>query len=623
MAQPRKRKGGSPKPKSAAKPKTKKKVDKKKRVRAQAGGILAGRRVGFQGPQIQRPGGMIPVATGQGQIGDVQFREQLPVQPGVPLPGFGQAVGGTQNIIEQLRGFQPGGGIEQERLRGFDPFGGAVGPQAQQTLQELLQTGAITDVAPITEAAQIQAAQEFERLADPINERLAAQGLLSSTARTRALARERGRLAERVAARGLEAGVSAQEAATGRRAGALSPFLAAGGQRLGGLGQAGQLGLGRTGQQLAGQQAALGGQEFLAGTLAPRGFAQPQQATGGPAAPSPRGGRRAGGGFALGGGGGGGGGAPVPQTPERIDIAPVKRKRRPTGGFGAKFGFQRGGQAPNIGQFRDFLLSRGANLAAGFGPQVTGRRIPTEDDLIALGAQNLGGVQRAFELFQNPDELAAQQSAGQEALERLRRSRIGGLVRGPRRGAQETEVALGLGGAELAKARGAGLDIDVGSLIAGLPVSGGFQIGPQGVTEFGRDFGPTREQEAEARRERTRTGGREQRAGQREQRGLLGGKRLPAQIGGEVPGVDDGTDKIPALLRSEEIVIPPDLAKKIISATTDNPILQDIQEVAQRPLEFSEEEGEFVAQRGAFVGPPTPTTLQPIPGIGGFPTTRS
>ncbi|MGH9651206.1 MAG: DUF6496 domain-containing protein, partial [Terriglobales bacterium] len=154
------------------------------------------------GPRQPDTGPLVPLQ--QQRVGDIQANTS-----------------GITNVANQLQNFQPGGGQDIGALRGFNPLTGA----AATTQNELLTGGLQTDVAPLTEAAKIRGQQEFDTATSGINERLASMGLVSSSAQTAAEARERAKLGERIGATGLEAGVSAAEAAAGRRAGAVGTEL--------------------------------------------------------------------------------------------------------------------------------------------------------------------------------------------------------------------------------------------------------------------------------------------------------------------------------------------------------------------------------------------------------------
>jgi hypothetical protein len=88
--------------------------------------------------------------------------------------------------------------------------------------------------------------------------------------------------------------------------------------------------------------------------------------------------------------------------------------------------------------------------------------------------------------------------------------------------------------------------------------------------------------------------------------------------GGEVPGVDDGQDKIPALLRAEELVVTPELARAIELADPGAPnpeLILSLKDLAQKPLDYSPGEGEFVAQVGGRGAPGSQGTLESILGF--------
>jgi hypothetical protein len=75
--------------------------------------------------------------------------------------------------------------------------------------------------------------------------------------------------------------------------------------------------------------------------------------------------------------------------------------------------------------------------------------------------------------------------------------------------------------------------------------------------------------------------------------------------GGDVPGVDTGEDKVPALLRSEELVVTPELTEMLEQVQTPEQamqVVQMLQQLADKPLEFSDEAGEFIAQDGGTTG---------------------
>jgi hypothetical protein len=209
------------------------------------------------------------------------------------LQNMGPNLGNMQNIMQQLQGGGFGAGMDPfiSQLQGFnpqlagdvrgtlsgimqDPWGGT----ARGTLDEMLTTGAPTDVSGIGEAGAMRGNRMFEQLTGAARERAAAGGGLSGSGFANQQARIGGDIADMMQARMLEAGVGAQEAASGRRMGALGLNLQGQGlaaqtaQGLGGLenqlsGQQLQALLG--GGQLAGQQGGLNLQAMLgAGGLA-------------------------------------------------------------------------------------------------------------------------------------------------------------------------------------------------------------------------------------------------------------------------------------------------------------------------------------------------------------------
>ena len=241
-------------------------------------------------------------------------------------PTQSNVVGQTIDALGQIKPDTSQLSATAGKLAGFNPLAGAAG----STLQGIISTGSPVDVSPITQVAQQQAARTYGDLSGGINEQLGALNLGSSTARTNALAREAGRLAQGVGETGILAGVQAQEAARGRQLAAFNPLLGASGQQLSGLqaagglqGEAAQLGL-------QGQIAKAGGFGNLSGQLIPPTVGVNQQ-------PPPR---------AFGGSGASGTGF----------------GRRPSFGFGESMGRMAAGGRVDMG---DYL----ANLT--FGQQFT------------------------------------------------------------------------------------------------------------------------------------------------------------------------------------------------------------------------------------------------------------
>ena len=531
---------------------------------------------------------------------------------------------GITNIADELQGFQPGGGQDVNALRSFQPL---TGPAAA-TQGQLLTTGLQTDVAPLTQAAQIRAGQEFDTATSGINERLAAQGLISSSAQTAAEARERAKLGERVGATGLEAGVQAAEAAAGRRQGAVGAELSASGQRLGATGQAlegtlaqGQQRLGALGTALSGRTSAAGlnleaSQGRAAGGQSLINSQMPQF------------------------------GSEMAQPPAGRGV--VKRSARPSSG-GARWATGQG----SGGVMRSF--AHGGRVAA-----AGGGRADLGDFLSSLlygqkfkrrtGSE---GVQEEVVQRRPMRSTAAPVSRGgsslddafkREALMRLRNPSGGG--RTPR----------GIGPEELGSAAASTLDPgnrlartggDFSKLGKYLQFLGPEQVGA-GTRTAGQGFAALAGAasgnapslaalESQNLTNRTFTRGR-----QRAQGGGVPQPELPQEMGiqelssydprrrfyaaggmtpgamsdrdrfsydeggGVAPGQDTGEDKIPAMLRSEELVLTPELADAVVQANPLEPnpeLIMSLQDLAKQPLEFGEEEGEFMAAQGGSAPP--------------------
>lgn len=541
---------------------------------------------------------------------------------GGALPGVGTA-GGTfgqaQRGAQQLGQFAPGGAAEQAALGGFQPLTG----QARTTQQALLTTGLPTDVAPLTQAAQIRAQQEFGGLSDVLGERFAALGLGSSSAREAALARERARLAGGISATGLEAGVQAAEAATGRRVGAVGQELGAAGLQLGGLQGAGELALGRSGQQLAGLQGAVSGltgltniaeqgrqfgvtsaqqqQQFQAQLQQQANLANQQAQLQAALANQSFGG--------VGGTSGGGtSGAGAIVNPFQISGqsfgAHGGRVSSPdffsTTAFGRLFEGLPGIRVPQLERPR---VSSGAR-----------REVPSSREALALR-----GVPRGEPTQAERSRMALENALARLQIEQLQKTRPGG--RASRQGETDIEgvrrfltqagtgvVPIGL--QDPAALRSTLRFFGPELIQQGLMQSGRLVSGSAGTRGFGAGL-PRNIQDPNVRTAlRTQFG----------QRGGVPQPPLPSEMGvafpslvdprrqffdggGEVPGIDDGTDRVPAMLRSEELVVTPDLVDAIEAANPEMPqpaLIRDLQGLAMRPLDFSPEEGEFVAQRGGL-----------------------
>lgn len=577
--------------------------------------------------------------------------------------GGGAKAGGTfgqaQGVAGQLQNFQPGGGQDINALRGFTPLQG----QARTTQDELLTTGAKTDVSGITDAAQIRGQQEFEGLSDTLNERYAAMGLGSSTAREAALGRERGRIAGGIAATGLEAEVGAQEAATGRRFGAVGNELGASGQVLGATSSALQGSLGQSGQRLGalGQAAgtytdltgiAEGGRQFDVGSsqqaqqfnarlqheanLANQNLAYQQNALeanlnanagaygtygGGGSSVSPvaRGGVGAGGYYGTGRyGGAHGGRTNAPDFFSRV-------------AYGRTFDSPGTAKAPDLDKVRSITINR--PTSRGYGAEGRTRTGPSENEL--REQRNREGREAALN-FQRQKELMAYQSDLARKSEEQKRMDI--LRLAENLGARQ---AQNLGGGQVRPVPpGAITGLGLQALRANAGVFGlsdatgdaGFSASPESIVQAQKNFSsPTMVASqrsgwnVQSPDKRVAERGRYAHGGPVRQYGAGGGipqPELPGEqgisypalidprrqfyadggpTGGEVPGIDDGTDKVPAMLRSEELVVTPELVAEIESADPLIPhpeLILDLQELAMKPLEYSPEEGEFAAASG-------------------------
>jgi hypothetical protein len=179
-------------------------------------------------------------------------------EPG--MQAFNQLMGFNPQVSDPVRG-----ALTDVMQNPFGPEGGV----AQNTLNEMLETGAPTDVSGITDAAGMRGSQMMREMGLQSQERAALRGGLSGSGADAAQNRALQAMLSDLNARSLEAGVGAQEAATGRRGRALDQFLggrglsanAAGtlgnlegqatGQRLGALTSAGGLESAASGQRLS------------------------------------------------------------------------------------------------------------------------------------------------------------------------------------------------------------------------------------------------------------------------------------------------------------------------------------------------------------------------------------
>jgi hypothetical protein len=188
------------------------------------------------------------------------------------MRGGGQGqFGAQQGLVDAIGGFQPG---QQAfgQLMGFDPrmsedvrslmMGAAQNPfgtgSGAATLEQMLSTGAPTDVSGLAQAGRAQANQAFQDFNRASRERATLQGGLAGSGQAAQQAEAANRLAQDMFGREMQAQVGAQEAATGRRMGALGEARA--GQALsGGLaGQVGGLENQLSGQRLSALQSAGG-----------------------------------------------------------------------------------------------------------------------------------------------------------------------------------------------------------------------------------------------------------------------------------------------------------------------------------------------------------------------------
>jgi len=655
------------------------------------------------------------------------------------IEGIKAGTSGVKNIAKKLTGFKAGGGEDIAALRKFQPLTG----KARRTQNELLESGLRTDVAPLTEAARIRAQQEFGNLSDTLGERYAALGLGSSTARERAVGRERGRLAERIGATGLEAGVAAEEAAAGRRQGAVGSELGASGQRIGALGEALGGSLAQTGQELGGLEAA-GGLEQGAAGLELQG--ELGQAGAGQALINSQmppfeqtvigatGGRvdlgdylsdllygqqfiRDGSSRRAGSRGAGFGASPVKSSREGLENAILReqlraiqrpRRRESNPALEAQGELLRLSRTPSSGGIAGFdqarrisELQRLVGLASGAGGSPGGFEAPDPRDILArmnfgksserpiniqdptmrnflqFGGRSpqkgaVGGRPQADQFGQlpttpgqprglrqlpgqplaPPQGLPAQPPGGFQPPTSLPGGRprpvpgqvpLGAPLQGssnfggfPARAAAPAPAPAGVdptrGGAFQPDASGftprptGGTPPPAGGFTGALggPLAGGKGVPSQGVPPQGPgqplappqapgQFQPSQPRPPQPpqpfpRRQMAAGGGIPQPDLPQEQ-----GIQYPALVdprrqfydgGGEVPGVDDGQDKIPALLRAEELVVTPELARAIELADPGAPnpeLILSLKDLAQKPLDYSPGEGEFVAQGGGFL----------------------
>jgi hypothetical protein len=578
----------------------------KSRKQAIAIAMSEARKAGEDVPRRRAQGGglMSKLSTAGAQ------RFNLPGSPGKPLstkPGATPLVplqqqrindikantSGITNLAGELQNFQPGGGQDVTSLRNFQPLTGL----GAQTQNELLTSGFQTDVAPLTEAAKIRAGQEFDTATSGINERLASIGLLSSSAQTAAEARERAKMGERIGATGLEAGVSAAEAAAGRRVGGIGNELAVSGQRLGATQGALQGSLEQSGQRLSGLGTALGGQTSAAGLNL--GAAE----------------GRAGAGQSL-------INSQLPQFSTEMGQAPasVRAPRRSTTGTTLGFG-ARGGRA-DLGDYLSNLLYSKEFTRRGIPEQMTSSRAgagrESRDPFEGLRKEIL---RTQLMQMKNPSR------GGRKFDPALEKWKIANTAsgRGPDFDRMRRELALqfigagGQGGGAVGFA-----DTDPRDLLKSLPGGTPSSSGGRGFkqsTAGGRFAGGgDTYATALAQRQFGAGGGVPQPKLPQEMRiqdpGVMDPRRRfynlggPTEVfdrrrfdegGGMAPGEDTGEDKIPAMLRSEELVLTPELAMAVEAANPLEPnpeLIMSLQDLAKQPLEFDEDSGEHMAAEG-------------------------
>ncbi|MGH7262044.1 MAG: hypothetical protein ACREI9_15475, partial [Nitrospiraceae bacterium] len=459
---------------------------------------------------------------------------------------------------------------------------------------ELLTGGLQTDVSPLTEAAKIRGQQEFDTATSGINERLASMGLVSSSAQTAAEARERAKLGERIGATGLEAGVSAAEAAAGRRAGAVGTELGASGQRLAATQGALEGSLGQSGQRLSGLSSAGGLQTGAAGL-------QLEAAQG-----------RAGAGQSL-------INSQMPQFGQEMSQAPAGPVRPTTSPYmrGGSFGTARGGAAAggraDLGDFLSNLLygqefTRRAAPSASSSPMIRDAG-PSASDKKRENLQNAFMREQLMRL-QNPAGKRTPREIGPEELGRAASSTLDPGNRLGRVGSDFLKLGQYmkfLGPEQVgAGTRTAGQGFaQMGSAVAGAAAG-------ESASKFGSLTDAVAKNPNLAStflpmiRQRGAAGGVPQPPLPQEhgiqELGLLNPRRQFYDEGGGVaPGMDTGEDKIPAMLRSEELVLTPELADAVTKADPFKPnpeLIVALQGLAQQPLEYDHGSGEHMAAEG-------------------------
>jgi len=465
-------------------------------------------------------------------------------QQGMTMPG-GANVGGL--TAEQLRlisniNLDPAArsgllGVAGQSAA-FQPWS----PTGASTLEQMLTTGAPTDVGALTIAAQTEGTRAFEDFLGGARERFGALNLESSSALEQAKMREASRLAQGIGETGLRAGVGAAEAATGRRAGALDPALAGAGQRLAGLGQAGgiygQLG----GLDLQAAISKAGAGQGMLGTFAQPAMGIAQTPMTAPQATGPQ--------------------AAGPLEGMRT-IGPGARRgsqniRRPSTGGAAPRVARTYAQGGAVGRVPE-RLRQGAPQPKSLSFNPSGQRADLGDYL----SQLVFG-----QTFNRPAPPVYQPSpVYQQQLPAAYRPPPPPMYPPPVR------QYKGKGRADMSRARS---DNDLALLGEHLtrPVYGGgpaFQS-PQHAAAWLRFMGP------------------------QNIAGLVQSS-WNAQVGrahgGEVPGVDTGEDYVPAMLRGGELVLTPEVADEVRQSDSDDPLVQRIQQFLDKEPEYTDDGAQF------------------------------
>lgn len=512
-------------------------------------------------------------SAGASTLGETESETEAETTSEESGTGFSRNIadtGSLDNIINQLRG-----------VKGFSNLG-------RSTLDDVLRTGLPTDVSGITEAAKIRAGQEFDDATNVIGERLANLGLVSSSAQTTAVARERAKLGERVAAAGLEAKVAAAESATNRRFGATSVDTSGQGTRAGALGAAGSLagtsaslnsrtntGFSRSG---SGSSSSSSSGTSSSNSDGLGGFSN-RSSSGNSGGRRTVGAGRAGGLFgssarnASNSGGGGG-----------TDIRVSRNSRRR---------FDKGGRVPELDDVLSGVLEGTFNPTAD--TLTRADRLKAEQGRIARFEEDNIGLENSR------NEISEFLSFNHPGILRMLLGGPGGA--GALQAADPgTNVTPGMQSNIDRSAKrahsGARTPVPRQNFALGGPVEGD----PEPISAPNQGAVPQPELPQEN--------------GQMVP-GLLDPRRQFFEDGGGVaPGVDSGEDKVPAMLRAEELVITPELTEELMNVDPGLPqpgLITALQQLAQQPLEFGEEEGELVAGHGGSVQPGT------IPGQFGIP----